>query len=370
MKSTNRTWQAHLRAKGIVPFFMDRLQQHALSSVWQYSRGAFDFPVTDRETDDELSRAYFDHIEAFPYEFYLEITNNCNLDCTFCARVRMERARGVMGFDLYRKIIDEITEKQPHAFIHYYGIGESMVDKGLFKKLEYSAQKGLRNSLLFTNGQLLLHNDNYRRLADSGLTNIGVDVDAMSQETYAKIRVGGVFETTKRGIEKLYDYVRGNGLRVRVELAYQIVPDINENEVAPFVAWCGANGYEYKLVTMHNWAGLRDDVAQTQLNGQGSDVHHAERQNPCTFLWNGFTIHWDGRVPTCFMDANLVECLGDISTQTIEEIWTTELREKRRQQVGAIFSGLCRGCTSLTGVRLPAFHSSLYPEPIREPASP
>lgn len=370
MESTNRTWQKHLRAKGIVPFFLDRLQQHALSSTWQYEHGPFHFPINEPDIEDELSRAYFDYVEQFPYEFYLELTSHCNLDCIMCARPKMTRPLGVMAMPLYRKIIDEIAEKQPYAFIHYYGVGESMVDKGLFKKLKYSAQKELRNSLLFTNGQLLLHNDNYKRLANSGLTNIGVDVDAMSQETYAKVRVGGVFETTKRGIEKLYDYIRENGLRARVELAYQIVPGINENEVAPFVAWCDANSYEYKLVTMHNWAGLRDDVAQTRLNERGGDMHHAERQNPCAHLWNGFTIHWDGRVPTCFQDANLVECLGDISTQTIEDVWTSELREKRRQQVGGNFSGLCQGCSSNTGVRLPAFHSSLYPEPIRNPASP
>lgn len=47
MKSTNRRWQKHLRAKGIIPFFLNRLQQHALSSSWQHARSAFDFPVGD-----------------------------------------------------------------------------------------------------------------------------------------------------------------------------------------------------------------------------------------------------------------------------------------------------------------------------------
>ena len=69
MESTNRVWQKHLRAKGIVPFFLDRLQQHALSSGWQYARGPFHFPIAEREVEDELSRAYFDYVEGFPYGF-------------------------------------------------------------------------------------------------------------------------------------------------------------------------------------------------------------------------------------------------------------------------------------------------------------
>ncbi len=366
MKSTNRTWQRHLHAKGIFPFFLDRLQQHALSSQWQHQNGAFDFGISDRESEDELSRAYFEFIEAFPYEFYLEITNFCNLNCEMCARRVMSRSEGVMSFGLFSKIIDEIAEKQPHAFIHYYGIGESMVDKRLFEKLAYSRRKGLRNSLLFTNGQLLLHKENYKRLAEAGLTSIGVDVDAMCPETYEKIRIGGKFETTKRGVELLYGYIREKGLRTRVELAYQIVPGVNENEIAPFVSWCDANRYEYKLVTMHDWAGMRSDVGQTKVAGL-AEMHHTPRQNPCPFLWNGFTIAWDGRVPVCFQDADVRDSMGDLNDQSIEEVWVNSCRQRRARQVRGEFDGICSQCISFTSVRLPEFRSALYPECLLQP---
>ncbi len=368
MESTNRVWQKHLRAKGIVPFFLDRLQQHALSSGWQYARGPFHFPINEREVEDELSRAYFDYVEGFPYEFYLELTNHCNLLCTMCARPKMARPLGVMAMSLYRKIIDEIADKQPHAFIHYYGIGESMVDVSLFDKLAYSKEKGLRNSLLFTNGQLLLVKDNYKRLAESGLTNIGVDLDGFSQDTYGKVRVGGDFETAKKGIEKLYAHIRERGLSARVELAYQVVPGVNERDLEPFVDWCNANDYEYKIVTMHDWAGLRDDVGVSDLPGMAA-MHHTERRNPCPFLWNGFTVAWDGRVALCFHDADLRECLGDLNEHSIEAIWTGACRDKRRAHVGGRIEGLCAGCATGTAIETPAFGSSLYPESLRASAS-
>jgi MoaA/NifB/PqqE/SkfB family radical SAM enzyme len=364
MKSTNRTWQKHIWAKGIFGFFMDRLQQHALSSAWQYSNGPFHFPINDPETEDELSKTYFDYIEKFPYEFYLEITNNCNLACTMCARTTMKRPLGIMNMDLYCKIIDEIAEKQPYAFIHYYGIGESMVDKNLFKKLEYSRKKGLRNSLLFTNGQLLLSKENYKRLAEVGLSNIGVDLDGFSQETYEKVRIGGNFEKAKHGIEKLYKYIREKRIKTRVELAYQIVPGINEHDISAFISWCNNNNYEYKLVTMHDWAGLRDDVGKTEVDGI-ADMHHTKRKTPCAFLWNGFTIAWDGRVSVCFHDADVRDCLGDVSVNTIEEIWTGPSREKRRQHVSGCFNDVCAQCTTGTEINLPTFGSKLYPESLR-----
>jgi len=365
VKTTNRAWQKHLRAKGIIPFFLDRLQQHALSSSWQYARGVFHFPIGDPELEDELSRAYFAFAEAFPYEFYLELTNHCNLSCAMCARPAMNRPMGVMSRKLYCKIIDEIAEMQPFAFIHYYGIGESTVDKTLFERLAYSRDKGLRNSLLFTNGQLLTHDSNYKKLADSELTNIGIDVDGFDQETYGKVRVGGDFAKVKRGVELLHRYIRERGLRVRVELAYQVVPRVNEHHLGKFVEWCVSNGYEYKIVTMHNWAGLRDDIEPSGL-GANDDMHHAERTSPCPFLWNGFTIAWDGRVPVCFQDAALRETLGDLNRQTIEEIWHGTHRAKRRTQVAGSFQGLCNGCDSGSGIRLPPFQSTLYPPELRD----
>ncbi len=367
MDTTNRRWQNHLRAKGVIPFLLDRFQAHALSFEGQHGNGPFHFPIDDQETDDELTRSYFDFAEDFPYELYIEMSNNCNLNCVMCARTAMTRELGIIDDALFRKIIDEISEKQPHAFIHYYGIGESMLDKKIFNKLAYARSKGLHNSLLFTNGQLLSHKDNCKKLADSGVTNIGIDVDAMSPEIYEKIRIGGDYGKLRDGIAKLYEYVRSGSHFVRIELAYNIYPGINDHELGTFVEWCVRNSYEYKIVTMHNWAGLRDDVPQSSIEGL-KEMHHSDRKNPCTFLWNGFMISWDGKVPVCFQDADVQDCIGDINEQTIEEVWQSGHFKKRREQVHGIFSGLCEQCSACTSFSLPAFGSSLYPESLRKPS--
>lgn len=364
MKSTNRRWQNHLRAKGIIPFLLDRLEAHALSSSWQFEKGAFHFPIEDREADDELTRAYFELIESFPYEICIETTNRCNLACKMCARSAMQRPLGVMRQALFEKIIDEVAEKQPHAYLHYYGIGEPLVDPELFTKLDYARRKDLRNSILFTNGQLLLENENYKRLADSGVAILGVDLDGFSQETYGQIRIGGSFETVKEAIVRLHDYIRGQGIRTRVEIAYQIYPGVNEADVGPFVTWCDRSGYEYKLVPMHTWAGLRSDVPSTQVEGL-ADQHHSQRRCACSALWSNLMIAWDGRVALCFQDADIREPLGDLNNQSIEEVWRGEHLRKRREHLDGVYEGLCRTCDSYTEVGLPPKDSSLYPESLR-----
>lgn len=365
MDSTNRRWQNHLKAKGLIPFLLDRLQSHALSSSWQFGQGAFYFPIKDRELDDELTKAYFSMTEHFPYEFYIEITNTCNLRCSMCARPSMKRATGIMDDKLFTKIIDEIAKKQPYAYLHYYGIGESLLDPSLFEKLEYAKSKDICNSILFSNGQLLLKNDNYKKLADSKVAVIGVDLDGFSKETYEKIRVGGDFETVKRGIEKLYEYVRTKNLNTRIEIAYQIYPKLNEDEISPFIAWCNASAYEYKLVTLHGWAGLRDDLPSSNTEGLAAQ-HHVKRTGACSSLMSSLVIGWDGRVALCFQDADMQEVLGNIAETSIQEVWEGSHLQKRLQHLSGKFTGLCEKCTSFTAVNLPQQGSRLYPLSLRD----
>ena len=268
--------------------------------------------------------------------------------------------------ELFEKIIDEISDKQPYAFLHYYGIGEPFLDEGLFKKLEYSKSKNMSNSVLFSNGQKLLEDYNYKRLVDSGVSIIGIDLDGFSQEIYGRVRIGGNFSLVKEGIEKTYSYIRKTGSNVRVEIAYQIYPGLNESDMNSFVEWCDANGYEYKLVTMHNWAGLRNDVPTTKLEGLADQHHSYKRQCPCCALWGGFMIAWDGKAGLCFQDADIKECLGDLNNDSISGVWVEKHLKKRIEHVKGVFKGLCENCDSYTSVNLPGFGSSLYPKTLRQ----
>ena len=90
-----------------------------------------------------------------------------------CARRAMSRPAGDMSEDLFRSIVDEIADKQPHCYVHWYGIGEPLLAPGLFGKLAYAYSRGLHNTVLFTNGQLLLENENFARLAESGVRHRG-----------------------------------------------------------------------------------------------------------------------------------------------------------------------------------------------------
>lgn len=339
----------------------DRLMSYSLSTHRQYDGNPFYFPSDDKE-ENPLVKYFFEFVEEFPYEIYVEITNHCNLNCIFCARKEMKRSLGFMPLDLYKKIIGEIAKKRPFAHLHLYGIGESTVDPHILERIKYAIDKGVTNLVLFTNGKTLLRDDFYKKLVDTGIGTIGIDVDGFSKETYEQIRVGGNFDNIKKAVISIHDYIRERKLPTRVELAYQVYEEINAKDLENFKKWALENNYEYKVVLMHQWAGMRDDISSHSTDSSRDRI----RSGPCSSLWTSFMILWNGDVALCFLDADGKEVFGNLTNSSIEKIWTGTHRQKRKEHVAGKFGGLCSSCKEYRYNNPPPCNSKEYPAVLRE----
>jgi radical SAM protein with 4Fe4S-binding SPASM domain len=71
----------------------------------------------------------------------------------------------------------------------------------------------------------------------------------------------------------------------------------------------------------------------------------------CSHLWESLVITWDGHVVPCCYDYDAKETLGDITRQSLWEIWNGEAyRGLRRKGLdGCNDSPLCSGCTQAPG---------------------
>ena len=52
-------------------------------------------------------------------EYYVEITNKCNLHCSFCSK--LNRKLRTMSVDEFSKVIDEIKEYTDYIYLHVKG---------------------------------------------------------------------------------------------------------------------------------------------------------------------------------------------------------------------------------------------------------
>lgn len=81
---------------------------------------------------------------------YIEITNICNLNCSFCPDSGREHA--FMDEILFTKILDEIKESSDYIYFHVKG--EPLMHPQLERFLDISREKGFRVSIA-TNGTLI-----------------------------------------------------------------------------------------------------------------------------------------------------------------------------------------------------------------------
>ena len=56
----------------------------------------------------------------FPNRITVELTNQCNVSCTFCPRQLMNMKIGNMDRKLYFKIIDEAAEHLPIKLVLFF----------------------------------------------------------------------------------------------------------------------------------------------------------------------------------------------------------------------------------------------------------
>lgn len=60
----------------------------------------------------------------FPNRITVELTNQCNVSCTFCPRQSVDMKIGFMSMELYKKIIDEASD---HCLLNWsYFSGENL----------------------------------------------------------------------------------------------------------------------------------------------------------------------------------------------------------------------------------------------------
>lgn len=83
-------------------------------------------------------------------KFYIEITNVCNLSCSFCPQT--QRSPEFMNLETFSKILDDI---KPHTdYIYFHVKGEPLLHPKLDEFLDLSYEKGFKVNIT-TNGTLI-----------------------------------------------------------------------------------------------------------------------------------------------------------------------------------------------------------------------
>lgn len=242
----------------------------------------------------------------------IETTAFCNGKCVFCPVPTMQRKRGVMEMDLFKKIIDDAVEMEPGMVLPFMN-GEPFLDSMLFDRIAYVNDK-LPNArvCLYSNGNLL-DAEKARRLSELRVWAVNFSVNALSNEARQEL-MGLDLE------EAFENIMRYRALDPTVEIAASLIMDptyVTGYEAEEFKQFFAAKGIQPRTFLPGNWAGkLRPTYNTRQV---------------CCRPTSHMAVLWDGRVALCCFDAECEWQMGDLKTQSIKDVWEGEGFEHYRK---------------------------------------
>ena len=278
-------------------------------------------------------RAGRSKVWGYPYEWEIDTTNICQLKCPLChtGLDTVNRQKGVMHFDLFKKTIDEI--KDYCIWLSLYSWGEPFLNKEIDKYVAYANQANL-GTIISSNLNKPLTPEMAERLIRSGLDALIISLDGTTQEVYEIYRVGGHLDRVLDNIKLLAETRKALGYRTPFLEWQFIVMRQNEHQIAEAREMAKDLGVDNIVFKNVDFPHGEDDPAlaakwvpvnaEAFLRDQPFEKPYKENGIRCWRLWRSGVVNWDGGYAPCCYLTDASDDFGSVKTQSIKEIWNNE----------------------------------------------
>lgn len=282
-----------------------------------------------------------EEVTDYPTHLVFELNHSCNLRCPMCtwsADANKNKGKdGWFEFDRYARIIDEGIDRGLCS-VALNAVNEPLLRPDLPRFVEYARARGVLDIIIHTNGMLLTDKMS-RALIASGLTKLMVSLDAITQATYDKVRVGGDLAVVRRNIAQFLAIRREAGARLPALCVNFVKMSVNEHELDAFVEeWTGTADYLALQEYMNPFPG-------GETEGLFPESYRPNVEFKCSHPWQRMKISANGTVYPCcsfYADDNVNlpgegrSTGGDIAIGTLGEssvgaLWRSPKMDELRQ---------------------------------------
>lgn len=234
----------------------------------------------------------------------IETINRCNNNCAFCPVNKLNEPRVFyeMSMDLFKKVIDDLASLKYSGIIFFHSNNEPLLDNQLECKIKYAREKCNKAFLSFYTNGILLNAEILLRFRNAGIDKVIVNNYNNSLHL-------------NKNISKLLEFLKSIDAKKYPSLAIIL---------------------RKKDEVLNNRAG-----AAPNKNTSLSSEFKLFRQSSCYLPFEEIIIRADGKVSLCSNDALGKITMGDINTESLENIWfgekyraiRTQLIHKKRFQI-------------------------------------
>jgi radical SAM protein with 4Fe4S-binding SPASM domain len=256
-------------------------------------------------------------------KIYLEITNNCNLDCSFC--VKNKRNKKFIALNDFEEVLSKIKGYTKYLYFHI--MGEPLLHPQINELIDMASKDFFVN--ITTNGYLIKKiedNDNIRQI------NISLHSFHEKYKKTLNEYLENIFEVTDKLLSK------GTIVKYRMW-----VDSVNKTEVI--------NKLEEKYGTKidNDSVKLAHDVyyeVEQEFIWPSMDNNYYSKTGSCRALRDHLGILVDGTIVPCCLDSEGIIKLGNIYKNEINDIINSDLFKEMKQGFldNKKIHELCRKC--------------------------
>jgi radical SAM protein with 4Fe4S-binding SPASM domain len=258
----------------------------------------------------------------FPLFLDIEVTNMCNLRCTFCATTYFDSRvkRQLIAPELVYKVLDE-GKKNGLYGAKFNDRGEPLLHPQLVDFVGYAKKCGLVDIYFNTNAMLLTEEKSIR-LIEAGLDRISISIEGASAEVYESYRIGAKFETVVKNVRNLWELRNKIGTsKPLIRIQSVLLPEIEQKLE------------EYKSF----WGTYADEISVLEYKEESDQSRRLKRIAypwACHQLWQRMVVWCNGSILPCNEDDRGLLVIGNIREMSIKEAWNSgkmsEIREVHR----------------------------------------
>ena len=263
---------------------------------------------------------------SVPFIIFVDPSDVCNFQCKFCPtgdrRLMKEtpgRNHGLMDFNLYKKIINDICEfEKPIKVLRLYKDGEPLLHPQLPEMVRYAKEKGCAERIDTTTNASLLTPKKNIEIIEAGLDRINISIEGVNKKQYLEFSKYKIdFDALVKNISHLYEN------RKNCEIIIKINGDtISEEDKKRFYEIFGniADGVYIEHI-MSCWPEFDLELRGVEVNPEfGIYGQKIKEVQVCPYVFYSFSINSDGSASACFLDWARKLIIGNVKKESVKDI--------------------------------------------------
>ncbi|MFZ4574181.1 MAG: radical SAM protein [Phycisphaerales bacterium] len=283
-----------------------------------------------------------------PAQLGLEFTNLCNANCVFCPYQHQERAHSFMSDAVFSKAVDDYVAIGGGNMELTPIVGDPLIHPEFVARVQHLRSRPTIGRIFTITNGILLDKHGVDRVLSSGLNAIFISTAGFDEEMYRRIYRNPSY---KRMRQNVLDLVRENNARgkpVEVTICLRGDRPLAELLRDPDFAEILGHGPIIRSNRVYSDAGGR--ISQSDLPGTIRLRVLKPHPEACAYTYWGPSVLSNGVVVACnclaSMDAEADITIGDITSQSLLDIWRGEKVAKLRKSFTE--GGLNQTCARCT----------------------